>query len=253
VEQRVAAPMMPLALFRSRMFAGVNALTLLLYAGLGGAFFFLPFLFIQVHGFSATLAGVAFLPFTIIMAVLSRWSGGLIDRFGARLPLMVGPAIAALGFALLATLGGVDSYGALLIPMIVLGLGMAVTVAPLTTSVINAVPERQAGVASGINNAVASLASLLAVAILGAIALEVHNRALDRHAAAQVLSAEARHAVIGAHGKFATELLALQGKDRSTAEAIVKESLGDSIRLVMWLAAALALAASIGAALTIRP
>jgi EmrB/QacA subfamily drug resistance transporter len=253
LEQRVAAPMMPLALFRSRMFAGVNALTLLLYAGLGGAFFFLPFLFIQVHGFSATLAGAAFLPFTIIMAALSRWSGGLIDRFGARLPLMVGPALAALGFSLLAVLGGAGSYGALLIPMIVLGLGMAVTVAPLTTSVINAVPERQAGVASGINNAVASLASLLAVAILGAIALEVHDRALDRRAAARPLSAEARQAVIGAHGKFATELPALQGEDRSIAEAMVKESLGDSIRLVMWLAAALALAASICAALTIRP
>src|SRR5438874_2692584 len=162
-EARSPAPMMPLKLFSSRMFAGVNLLTLLLYAGLGGAFFFLPFLLIQVHGFSATLAGAVFLPFTIIMAVLSRWSGGLINRFGARLPLTIGPAIAAIGFVLLPTAG--DSYAALLVPMIVLGLGMAVTVAPLTTSVINAVPERQAGVASGINNAVASLASLLAVAI----------------------------------------------------------------------------------------
>src|SRR6201989_3718769 len=90
VEQRVVAPMMPLALFRSRMFAGVNGLTLLLYAGLGGMMFFLPFLLIQAHGFSATLAGAAFLPFTIVMATLSRWSGGLIDRFGARLPLLIG-------------------------------------------------------------------------------------------------------------------------------------------------------------------
>ncbi len=249
-EARSPAPMMPLKLFSSRMFAGVNLLTLLLYAGLGGAFFFLPFLLIQVHGFSATLAGAAFLPFTIIMAVLSRWSGGLIDRFGARLPLIVGPAITAAGFVLLPMAGG--SYAALFIPMIVLGLGMAITVAPLTTSVINAVPERQAGVASGINNAVASLASLLAVAILGAVALDAHNRALDRRVAAQPLSAETRQAVASARGKFAAELT-IQGEERKVAETIVKQSLNDSIRLVMWLAAALALAASICAALTIRP
>jgi MFS family permease len=245
--------MMPLNLFAARTFAGVNGLTLLLYAGLGGAFFFLPFLLIQVHGFSATLAGATFLPFTIIMAVLSRWSGGLIDRFGARLPLMIGPAIAALGFALLATLGITSSYATLLVPMIVLGLGMAVTVAPLTTSVINAVPERQAGTASGINNAVASLASLLAVAILGAIALEVHNHMLDQRLGAQPLSAEARQAVTAARGKFAVDMGTVQGEDRKTAEAVVRASLGESIALVMWLAAALALAASICAALTIRP
>ena len=95
------------------------------------------------------------------MAVLSRWAGSLLDRFGARLPLIIGPAIAGVGFVLLALPGAAHSYLALLAPMIVLGLGMAITVAPLTTSVINAVPERQAGIASGINNAVASLASLL--------------------------------------------------------------------------------------------
>jgi EmrB/QacA subfamily drug resistance transporter len=252
-EMRSPAPMMPPRLFALRMFAGVNLLTLLLYAGLGGAFFFLPFLLIQVHGFSATLAGAAFLPFTLIMAVLSRWSGGLIDRFGARTPLIAGPAVTAAGFALLAMLDATASYGLLLTPMIVLGIGMAVTVAPLTTSVINAVPERQAGTASGINNAVASLASLLAVAILGAVALDVHNRALDQRLAAQPLSAEARQAVATARGTFAIDMATLQGEDRKVAETIVRQSLDDSIRLVMWLAAALALAASICAALTIRP
>jgi EmrB/QacA subfamily drug resistance transporter len=252
-EARSPAPMMPPKLFAVRMFAGVNLLTLLLYAGLGGAFFFLPFLLIQVHGFSATLAGATFLPFTIIMAVLSRWSGGLIDRFGARLPLIAGPAITAAGFALLAMLGAAAPYGMLLAPMIVLGIGMAVTVAPLTTSVINAVPQHQAGTASGINNAVASLASLLAVAILGAIALDVHNRALDRRLSAQPLTAEARQGVAAARGKFAIDMAALQGEDRKSAETIVRQSLYDSIALVMWLAAALALAASICAALTIRP
>jgi EmrB/QacA subfamily drug resistance transporter len=244
-------PMMPLALFRSRMFAGVNLLTLLLYAGLGGAFFFLPFLLIQVYGFSATLAGAAFLPITIVVAMLSRWSGGLLDRVGARLPLIVGPAITAIGFVLLAWPSTGD-YWTLLVPMIVLGIGMAITVAPLTTSVINAVPERQAGVASGINNAVASLASLLAVAILGAVALDTHNRALERRLT-QPLAAEVRQAVSAARGKFVAEFTPVQGEERKIAETIVRQSLGDSIRLVMWLAAALALAGAICAALTIGP
>src|SRR5262249_6681491 len=100
-EGRSPAPMMPLVLFRSPTFAGVNLLTLLLYAALGGALFFLPFSLIQVHGYSATLAGAVFLPFTLIMGILSRWAGGLLDRYGARGPLIIGPAIAAVGFALL--------------------------------------------------------------------------------------------------------------------------------------------------------
>jgi len=251
-EARSLHPMMPLVLFSSRMFGGVNLLTLLLYAGLGGAFFFLPFLLIQVHGYSATLAGAAFLPFTIVMAVLSRWSGGLLDRVGALLPLIAGPAITAIGFVLLALSDSGTSYWTILAPMIVLGIGMAITVAPLTTSVINAVPERQAGVASGINNAVASLASLLAVAILGAVALGTHNHAIDQRLMSQPVSAEVRRAVNDARGKFAAELT-IRGEDRKVAETIVRQSLSDSIRLVMWLAAALALAGAICSALTIRP
>jgi len=252
-EARSAAPMMPLTLFSSAMFSGVNVLTLLLYAALGGAFFFLPFALIQVHGLSATLAGSIFLPFTLIMAVLSRWSGGLLDRFGARIPLIVGPAIAALGFMLLALQGtGGSVWINFVLPMIVLGLGMAVTVAPLTTSVINAVPTHQAGVASGINNAVASVASLLAVAILGAVALGSYNRALESRAAVQP-SAVVREAVLAARGKFAADPTILQGDERQTATIIIKESLAEAIRLVMLLAAALALASAICSALTIRP
>jgi hypothetical protein len=130
---------------------------------------------------------------------------------------------------------------------------MAVTVAPLTTTVINAVPERQAGVASGINNAVASLASLLAVAIFGAVALGAHNAGLDRRLSVQAVSAETRQAVSEAHGKFVIEVPGLQGDDRETAKAIIRQSLRQSIGLVMWLAAALAFAAAVCAALTIRP
>src|SRR5438105_4782602 len=141
-ERRARSPLMPLDLFRSRTFSGINALTLLLYAALGGAFFLLPFDLIQVHGYSATLAGTVFLPFTVIMGVLSRWSGGLLDRVGARVPLILGPTIVAAGLALFAASGVTSSYlVAFLLPIVVVGFGMAITVAPLTTTVINAVPR----------------------------------------------------------------------------------------------------------------
>ena len=168
-ERRSRAPMMPLRLFGSRSFSGVNLLTLLLYGALGGAFFLLPFLLIQAHGFSATAAGAVYLPFTLVLAVLSRWSGGLVDRFGARRPLIIGPLIAAVGFALLGVVSGEQAYWVYLGPMIVLGFGMAITVAPLTTTVINSVKEHETGVASGINNVVAAVASLLVIAVLGTL------------------------------------------------------------------------------------
>jgi MFS family permease len=123
--------MLPLALFRSRTFSAVNLLTLLLYAALGGVLFFLPFALIQVHGYPATLAGAAFLPFTILMAGLSRWAGGLLDRFGARLPLVIGPAIAALGIGVMAVTVTYGSYWQFLISIVILGFGMVVSVAPL--------------------------------------------------------------------------------------------------------------------------
>jgi MFS family permease len=248
--------MMPLDLFRSRTFSGINALTFLLYGALGGAFFLLPFDLIQVHGYSATLAGTVFLPFTIIMGVLSRWSGGLLDRAGARLPLIVGPAVAAAGFALFAASGPTSSYWiAFLLPISVVGLGMAVTVAPLTTTVLNAVPRHQTGVASGINNAVASVANLFAIAVFGAIALSSFNRSLDRHLESPALSAQVRQTIEQAHGKFVIEPSPTSGlgEDRPMVEAMVKQSLAEAIHLAMLLATALALAGAACAAFTIGP
>jgi EmrB/QacA subfamily drug resistance transporter len=254
VEARSRAPMMPLDVFAARTFSAVNLLTLLLYGALGGAFFFLPFDLIQVHRYSATAAGAAFLPFTLTMGALSRWSGGLLDRFGARWPLIVGPAIAATGFALLGLPGTDGSYATtFLLPMTVLGLGMVVSVAPLTTAVLAAVPPHRTGVASGVNNAAAALANLLAVAIFGAIALGVHDRALERHLAEQTVSSPVAAAVQASRGKFVAEsaLARLQGEDHEVADAIVRASLADSIAIVMWLAAALALTGAVCIWLTV--
>jgi MFS family permease len=206
---------------------------------------------IQVGGFSAVLAGAAFLPFTLIMGALSRWAGGLLDRYGARAPLVVGPAIAALGFALLAWPIGGGSYVAFLVPISILALGMVISVAPLTTVVIGAVPDHETGVAAGINNAVASVANLLAVAILGALALGLYDRALDESIKTKTVSVEARQAVEGARGQFviAPALSAIAGDDREVATGIIKESLAHGIRVVMLTCAGLALAAAASGAL----
>jgi EmrB/QacA subfamily drug resistance transporter len=243
-EARNPAPMLPLGLFRSRTFSAVNLLTLLLYAALGGAFFFLPFALIQVGGFSAVMAGAAFLPFTLIMGTLSRWAGGLLDRVGAKWPLVIGPAIAALGFALLAWPIGGGSYWTYLVPIAVLGFGMVIAVAPLTATVISAVPDHETGVAAGINNAVASVANLLAVAVLGALALGLYDRGLDRNLAGRSVPSAATRAVDDARGQFviAPALANVQASDRQLAESIIRDSLAYSIRSIMLVCAALALA-----------
>jgi MFS family permease len=254
-EQHRRAPMLPLDLFRSRTFTAANVSTLLLYAALGGAFFFLPFSLIQVHGYSATATGAAFLPFTLILAALSRWAGGLLNRLGVRLPMIIGSSIAAIGFALLGLSSLQGAYWTtFFLPMTALGFGMALTVAPLTAAVINAVPEDRAGVASGVNNAVASVGSLLAVAILGAVALGVFDRQLDQHLAARTVSSEVRQAVEGARGRFLIEstVESVRGHDRQVTESILKASLADALRMGFLLAAGLAMASAVYAAFAFR-
>lgn len=167
-EARVKEPMMPLDLFRNRNFAGANILTVLLYAALSASLFLLPFLLIEQHGYSATAAGATFLPFSIIMGLGSRESGGLVGRFGPRLPLMIGPLATGLGFMLLGLSGTSRSYWSGFLPgLTIAGIGMTLSVAPLTTTVLNAAPNDRSGTASGINNAAARVGGLLAVAALG--------------------------------------------------------------------------------------
>jgi len=170
-ESRALAPMIPLAFFRDRRSNGVTALTFLLYFALSGAIFFLPSALIQRDGWNAAEAGSIFLGFTAMLAFLSRIGGSAADRFGVRVPLTVGPAVTALSLATLAPAVADGEYWTAIMPtMLLMGVGMGITVAPISTAVMASAPAGQTGMASAINNAVARVAGLLAVASLGAIA-----------------------------------------------------------------------------------
>jgi MFS family permease len=187
IELKTRDPMMPLDVFRSRDFVGANLVTLFAYFALGGTLFFLPYALIRAHGYSATEAGGAVLPVPIVIGALSRFTGGLATRYGARVLLTVGPAMASLGYAVLGALATQSSYWRGVFPaMLVLGLGMTITVAPLTTTVMAAASKARAGVASGINNAVARVASLLAIAVLGIVFVRTHDVTLAAQTAAHM-------------------------------------------------------------------
>ena len=241
VERRLKAPMVPMKLFASRTFSGANVLTVLLYAALGGALFFLPLNLIQVQGYSATAAGAALLPFIALMSLLSSWSGGLIARFGAKLPLTVGPIIVSAGFLLFTLPGTSGSYWTTFFPAItVMGFGMAISVAPLTTSVTNAVATHFAGTASGINNAASRVAGLLAVAIFGVIMVLAFGSALSTQLEPLGLSQEARSTLLSNRADLASLQIPDEVVDTAAVEAAIDEAFVYGFRVVMLISAVLA-------------
>jgi EmrB/QacA subfamily drug resistance transporter len=256
VELHAKTPLLPLRLFRSREFTGVNVLTFFLYSALSGLFFFFPLNLIQVQHYSATAAGAAMLPFILLMFLLSRWSGGLVDHYGARGPLVFGPIIVAIGFVLFALSGIAGNYWTTFFPaVVVLGLGMAAAVAPLTTTVMNSVPEEHAGSASGINNAVARVAGLLSIAALGIIVLTGFNHYLSDRLTTLELSPEIRRELDSQRVKLAAIEIP-QAVDVGTREEIRQAIDGAFIagfRWVMGTASGLALLSAATAWLTIKP
>jgi len=254
-EARARNPMLPLTLFRSHDFTGANLLTFFLYSALGGTLFFLPLNLIQVQGYTATAAGAALLPFILIMFLLSRWSGGLVTTYGAKLPLVVGPIISAAGFALFAVPGVGGDYWSKFFPaVVVLGLGMAVSVAPLTTTVMNAVPANRVGIASGINNAISRTAALLAIATLGIVMLHVFNRSIDSRLSRLEVSAEVQHSLADQRINLAAAALPqdLEPSMRQVLKQAIDESFVNGFRRVMLVGAALALASGITSLLLIN-
>jgi len=254
-EARAKNPMVPLHLFESRDFSGANLLTLFLYAALSGTFFFFTLDLIQIQGYSATAAGAALLPFVALMFSLSRWSGGLIDRFGGRLPLTVGPIIVAAGFALFAVPSISGNYWTSFFPaVIVLGLGMAISVAPLTTTVMTAVGEEQAGVASGINNAVSRTAGLLAIAVFGVMMLYIFSQTLASRMNELQLDDRVRHSVYDERVKLAgLEVPSdIDSATREQLKAAVAAAFVKGFRVIMFTSAALALASAASSWFLIR-
>lgn len=248
VEAHTRSSLVPIHLFRSREFTGANLLTFCLYAALGGALFYLPLNLIQIQGYTPAHAGAALLPMVLLMFLLSRWSGGLIARFGARAPLVIGPLIAATGYVLLARPDVGGSYWTTYFPAVmVLGLGMAVSVAPLTTVVMSSVAESRAGAASGVNNAVSQVASLLALAVLAPFFFHTFAMSLDRQLTNAPISAETRRSTM----KQRDKLGAIETDD-PYAQHAVDEAFVGGFRVVALLASSLAVAASASAAMTMK-
>lgn len=258
-ETRTRAPMVPLRLFKSRIFSAVNLSTFLLYAGLNAAFFFFSLALIQAQGYQPRQAGLALVPFALLLTLLSRWAGRWVDRSGPRWPLIIGPALTAGGFLMLGLpdLGtGPASYWTSYLPGVALvGGGMGITVAPLTTTVMNAVPQAQVGVGSGVNNAIARVAGVLAIAVLGGLALLVFRQSLTERSASLAIGASQRAALIEQSDELgeAKPPRDLTPRQSERAQRMIEGALLETFRLTTSISAALAALSSIAAAVWVRP
>jgi MFS family permease len=248
IESRNASPMVPLELFRSRNFSGANLLTLFLYAALGIFFFLYPLDLIQVQHYTATAAGAAALPLILSVFLLSRWSGGLVARYGPRRPLLAGPIVAAVGFLLFAAQSTGGNYWRTFFPaFVVLGLGLAVSVAPLTTVVMSAVPQDRAGTASGINNAVARIAGLLAIAVLGVAMVTAFSFDLNRSLENLAVPAPALHELQSNEVRLAALAVpaGLEGEMAAAIRVSIEHAFVFAFRLAMAASALLSIASAL--------
>lgn len=254
VERTIANPILPFGLFANRAFTGINLMTFLLYGSLGGLFFFLPFVMILVDGYSATVTGLGLLPFLVLLVALSRYSGALVYRVGRRAMLVTGPAVTAIGFAAFALLPDLHYWPGVFPSAILVGIGMGFTVAPLTTTLIDSVPEEHVGLASGINNAVSRVASLLAIAILGALIAAAFGARLAQRMDSAAFSATQRREVDAQR----SEMAAAHFHD-PREQGVVQAAYLDGFRVVaaacalLTAGSALAAAATLGTAAVKRP
>jgi EmrB/QacA subfamily drug resistance transporter len=255
VERRGRDPMVPPSLFRSRDFDGANLVTLLFYMALTGSLYFLPFLMMQVHGYSALVAGSVFLPFVAMALLLGRLSGRIVARFGTKVPL-VAASLAVVAGLLMFALPGVEhgSYWTSFFPaMVVQGFGMALVITPLTTVALGSVEGEHSGLASGINNAMARVAGLLAVAVLGVFAYGAFSANLDARLEGMDLPGGVRSELEAAKANLGAAEVP-EGVDAGTAariERVIDESFVAGFRAVMLVSAGLALASALAAALLV--
>jgi MFS family permease len=251
VQKRSDHPLVPPRLFQSRVFTAGNILTFFLYMAVSTVFFFLPLNLIQAQGYPESLAGLASLPFIIMVTVMSTWAGGMYDRIGSRLMLTIGPLIAGLGMAALGLpglTGGPADYWLTYFPGIaLLGIGMGIIVAPLTAAVMKSAPDSLAGAASGTNNAIASTAGVLAIAILGALALTVFGRILVAESAALPIAQTARLALMAEASELggATVPPGITGDAAADASLMIRQGFATTFRLIMFICAVLAWASAL--------
>jgi EmrB/QacA subfamily drug resistance transporter len=258
VEARSPHPMLPLNLFKSRIFTGTNLLTFFLYAAISVGPFFLSLNLVQVQGYNPAIAGFTFLPFVVALSLLSRWAGSQADRLGPRRFLIAGPFICGWGYFLMALAGlthGPADYWVSFFPGIaVLGIGMGITVAPLTSAVMGSVAEQHAGIASGVNNAVSRTAGVLAVAIVGDIALILFSGGLVARSQQINLSPDAHSALLSEADRFGAANVPEQVAAPLVPQvkSAIQLAFVDSFRTVLEICAGLAWVSALMAALTIR-
>jgi EmrB/QacA subfamily drug resistance transporter len=256
VERHAREPLIPLHLFGSRNFSGANLMTFLLYAGFGGAVFLLPIFLIQVHGYSATAATGALVPFAVVTFLMGRWSGGLVTRYGEKLPLMVGPAFAAAGFVLFAVPGFGGSYWTTFFPaVVVLGFGMSLVFAPLSIAILNAVEEEHSGLGSGVNRAVQRMAKVLGLAVLAFLVLATFDNSLDASVNGLDLTPAQEAALRAEKTDLGASHIMEKGKSGGEDAAIdraVDHAFLSAFRFAMYVSAGMAATSAIAAALVIR-
>ncbi len=269
VESNIAHPMIPISLFKNRTFSGINLMTFILYFAMSGVLFFMPLLLQQTYKLSATRTGFLLMPVVILLGGMSQWSGGIADKYGPRLQLIVGPIVIAIGlfmvmipgveinlwFSWLSTLSyETQVFLAFLPAAIVFGAGLGITTAPLTSVSLGAVPTELSGLASGVGNAVSRAATMLAVAVLGTLMVLQFGVSLERETRAIPLSIEARTFLIGEQLKLggAQPPPGLSPELTSRVQRAIAQSFVDSFRVIMGLCGILALLSSLITIISIK-
>ncbi|MBB6461765.1 MFS transporter [Flammeovirga kamogawensis] len=251
IEQKSNHPMMPLSLFKSSTFSGGNLLTLFVYAPMGGVLFFVPLNLIDIQGYSEVKTGLAMLPIIICIATISPLMGKYVDKNGYRKPLIAGPIIISIGYYLFSlcgiTNGEQEYWTTFFLPFLILGIGMGITVAPLTTSVMGSVSEENIGVGSGINNVIARAANVLAVALMGALALYLFTNSVTEAVNMLELTKNVKHeilleAVNFTGAKVPSDILIDQ---KETIEQVYKDAFVTAFNQVVYIAVTLTLLSSV--------
>lgn len=254
VEAKTAHPMIPLELFRHRLFAGITLITFILYFAMSGVFFFFPLNLQQIQEFSATNTGAAFMPIIILLFLMSRWSGYYADKFGPRMPMIVGPVVIGVGFFMYMIPGESANYWLTFLPAtIVYGIGLGITVAPLTVVALSAAPMHLSGLASGVSNAASRIASMLAVATLGFLMVLQFSASLEHRTQSLPLSEQERVLLQDEKLKLggASAPPDLTPAVRTQVDTAIDEAFVDAFRLMMALCGVLALISAGVSALTI--